>query len=280
MHKKTKMFLRLIIGVIIVVSLSCSKKFPLRKNTYALVIGVSKYEDPSIPALEYAERDAKAISNLFKANGIEHIYTLTGRDATYSNIRTKLYELQNITDKESSVYIFFSFHGSPILSKDKQKIIPYLLPYDAKKTNIISLKVGAISISDIKEIIEGMPAKNVIVFINACYSQLPQGAASINVIPIKEITLSNGRFIMTAADSTQLAYEIKRYRHSIFTYRLLEALKGADREADENQDGWIDVNEAFNWVKEKVLEDAISFKNTRQTPTLIGSGNFKITRWK
>ena len=72
-----------------------------------------------------------------------------------------------------------------------------------------------------------------------------------------------GRVILTASDSTQFAWEGNRFFgeavNSLFTHFLIEGIKTG--KADLNFDGWISIDELYDYVYERVIK-----KTPKQTP--------------
>ncbi|MCK4417214.1 MAG: hypothetical protein KAV99_03525 [Candidatus Latescibacteria bacterium] len=64
--------------------------------------------------------------------------------------------------------------------------------------------------------------------------------------------------MVTASKGNENSIELADYGHGLFTYFLLEGLKGeADRrENGGNQDGWVDIDEAYNYAYDKVADKA------------------------
>ncbi|RLA99795.1 MAG: hypothetical protein DRG83_12495 [Deltaproteobacteria bacterium] len=255
-----------------------------RPNTYALVIGINRYENKAIQPLSYAEKDALEFYNtMIEYGGVEHIYLLLGKDATHDNIVTRLAEIENMVNRSKDtcfVYIFFSGHGGCCLS-ETDKRGPYLLPYNVDRTNEIAFQTTSIPISDLKNMISRMKAK-VFIAVNACYSTAPEGVAPFAIGRLPEIS-SNG-VIISAADFDQLAHEYKDYQHSIFAYYLLQALRGETSEQiDKNNNGWVEVDEIFNWISKRVDSDAKKLFRVPQNPQIWPKknyANFKVTKIK
>jgi len=59
------------------------------------------------------------------------------------------------------------------------------------------------------------------------------------------ISSGKGRVIITASGANEVSTEKDDLKHGVFTYFLLEGLKGA---ADFDNDGIITVDEAYNYV--------------------------------
>jgi uncharacterized caspase-like protein len=72
-----------------------------------------------------------------------------------------------------------------------------------------------------------------------------------------------GRVVLTATDATQYAWEkdqiIGESNNSVFTHFLMEGLRSGA--ADLNQDGWITVDELYDYIYRQITGNALN-----QTP--------------
>ena len=60
---------------------------------------------------------------------------------------------------------------------------------------------------------------------------------------------ADGRAILCSCDADEVSWEYQDKGHGVFTYYLMDALKG---NADVNTDGFVTVSEASNYVTENV----------------------------
>src|ERR1019366_9687877 len=103
-------------------------------KTYALIVGVSKYKNPAIPSLQYADKDAEAFCNYLEESGVDSndINLMLNENATFINVMQSLDAICNDKAKKGDkVFFYFSGHGdveSRVITNDG-----YLLPYDAPK---------------------------------------------------------------------------------------------------------------------------------------------------
>jgi hypothetical protein len=133
--------------------------------------------------------------------------------------------------------------------------------------------------------LDRVQAKRMITFLDSCYSaatvNLPSKTRSLQTeIPWKNFT-GAGRVIISASDGKQLSLELEEYQHGVFTYYLLEGLRGgADKKG--NGDFWVDVGEIWDYVKTEVTDAARRVGNP-QTPVFQAdySGEIPLTfLWK
>jgi len=244
---------------------------PIRQNhAYAVIIGVADYADPAIRDLRYTVNDARAIYELlidprygdFKP---ENVKLLLDQEATAKNIKSAIGSwLPKVTPEDATVVIFFAGHGAP---EGKQT---YWLTHDAEPNDLFST---ALSNNDIAEMLSRVKSERVLTFLDCCYSAATINRTIATRAPAVEDPFQRfkgkGRIIITASDGKQESLEDANLQHGIFTYRLVEALKGR---ADKNRDGVVVVLEALEYVQSHVQADA-QFRGYVQQPTF--SGEFK-----
>ena len=167
--------------------------------------------------------------------------------------------------------IYYSGHGAP--EGDET----YWVTYNA---DIDDLYTTALDNNEIADMLSRIRAKRVITLLDSCYS-----AATVNrkdrtrsaptEIPWEKFT-GEGRVTISASDGKQLSLELEEYENGVFTYYLLEGLKGKadgfeeDKVKDELKDGFVDVGEIWDYVKYKVT-DAARVAGNPQTPVFQGS---------
>jgi hypothetical protein len=240
---------------------------------FAVVVGVSEYNDSSIHALRYADDDARAfyqflLSDRAGLGGFDkdNVELLLNDEATYRNIRTALFSFLMKATERDVVVLYFAGHGAadPYRPTDY-----YLLSYD---TEVGSLAGTALPMSDVSEAVHRLRARDVIVITDACHSaavggQMAMRSASPNAINrtfLEQMASSTGGYVtITASEVTQYSQEDARWGggHGAFTYYLLQGLDGA---ADQDQDRIVTLGEAFEYVRDRVQRDT----RNAQVPTV------------
>ncbi len=241
-------------------------------NTYAVIIGIGTFQDTRIPALRYPMNDAQGLYDVLIApeyGGVsaDNVKLLLNEQATSRNIKAAIGKwLKSQTRQDDTVIVFYTGHGAPEGEET------YWVTYDADIDDLYSTALDNNSISDM---LARVDAKRMITFLDSCYS-----AATVNrtnrtrdiqvEIPWENFT-GEGSVVISASNGTQLSLEMEAYEHGVFTYHLLEGLTGqADGMAGEGRDGVIEVEELWNYIRNRVAETAKSQNNT-QTPVLQGS---------
>ncbi len=232
-----------------------------RSNVWGVVIGINDY--PNIRKLKYAVNDAKSFYNLLVDTiriPRENITLLTDREAGLTNLRSTLgTKLKGKAGKEDMVIIYFAGHGATekdSMSPDGDGLEKYILPYDADLKDLYST---ALPMREISHIFRRIRSERLIFIADSCYSGasggrtigLSETRASISEKFLDRIAKGKGRVIMTASSANEVSAEDKKLQHGVFTYYLLEALRG---KADIDKDGLITVDETYRYVSDKVSQ--------------------------
>jgi uncharacterized caspase-like protein len=254
-------------------------------KVWAVIIGINQY--PNVRTLKYAVNDAVGFKKYVKEFlGLpdDHIFFLINQDATKSRIETKLgTQLKRKAGKEDTVIIFYAGHGAvetDPTNPDGDGFEKYLLPYDADLNDLYST---AISMDDVKKIFQRIRSERLIFIADTCYSGAAGGRtmmasktrANLSDRFYERVSKGKGRVVISSCSANEISKEDDRLKHGIFSYFLLEGLKG---EADQNQDGIITVSELFSYISREVPEAS----NQDQHPVRRGEteGELVIGRTK
>ena len=235
-------------------------------NVYAVIIGIAQYEDNRLN-LNYTENDARGLYDLLtdpQYGGVpkENIQLLLNEDATDRKIKRAIGKwLARQTGEDDTVIIYYSGHGAP------EGDDTYWVTYNA---DIDDLYSTALSNNEIADMLSRIRSQRLVTFLDSCYSEATvhrqDKTRSISTeIPLDKF-MGTGRVVISASDGKQLSVELDEFRHGVFTYYLLEGLRG---NADANNDYVIEVEEIWGYVKRRVSETARQAGND-QTPVLQG----------
>jgi hypothetical protein len=245
-------------------------------RAHALVVGVADFQPPVTgagpPALRYPAEDARAMGHLLTqragvtpADLTVLINAQARRDAVYAALR----DLRARVHEDDVVLIYFSGHGSTGLGPGASPHY-YLLPYDVR---LDSLDRTAIRDDAFEELIAQLPARQVVVWLDACHSggvggHRAKGLGShVPAMPASRLFVeaSVGRVVISASPPDQPALEDEGLRHGVFTHFLLE---GASGPADRNGDGQVTVLEMYEHVSRAVRSYTLATHGFEQVPVL------------
>lgn len=135
--------------------------------------------------------------------------------------------------------------------------------------------------NEIQTFFNRLESKQVLFFIDSCYSGEAGGRSFQNPFVRGRHVLSTefldnlageGRLVITACDVNEVSLEANSFGHGLFTYYFMEGLKGG---ADKDEDGLVSVHELYEFVYEKVSQDARRFGGSMH-PIQKGSLKGKI----
>jgi uncharacterized caspase-like protein len=248
---------------------------PVDPDAFAVVIGVEKYRQDGIPAVDFAARDAQTMyAYLTGAMGYDpkNVVLLTDEHATRTDLEKNLKWLSNRVTAKSRVFVYYAGHGSP----NPETGEGYLMPYEADPSY---LDETAFPIAKLYASLGKLPTKDVTVVLDACFSG--QGRRSLiakGTRPLVSVVQSKAEpntVVLAAAGSNQVSASFPEARHGLLTYYLLAGLGG---QADANHDGKITAEELIAYVRPAV-ERAAKLQNVEQTPSLMSSSEAVQQPW-
>ena len=138
------------------------------RQSWAVVVGVNRFRDPGIPTLQYAVNDARAIAQALEPLGFprQHINLLLDAQATKSEVERLLRSVMHrTTGAEDRLLIFFATHRTNYALPGGGEE-GYLLLHDSDPTDV---GFTAFSMRDLKQMGQRIPAKHILVTVDACY---------------------------------------------------------------------------------------------------------------
>ena len=258
---------------------------PSRRNVWAVVIGINDY--PQLPKLKYAVNDAKAFQRLLVEKNLvptENITLLLNEQATLRKLRSALGTgLKGAAGSDDMVIIFYAGHGATerdAMSMDGDGLEKYILAYDSDPSDLFST---ALPMRDLALIFNRIRSERLIFIADACYSGASGGRtvsltglrANIADTFLDRISAGRGKVIITASAANEVSVERDELQHGVFTYYLLEGLKGA---ADTDGDGLVTVDEVYRYVSDRVPKATHQEQHPVKKGTVEGSLVLSIIR--
>jgi len=226
-----------------------------RGQIWAVVIGISQYK--TVRPLKYADKDALAFGDYLSKNlGItpDHMTLLLNENATLMNLKRSLgTELKRNAGPKDTVIIYYAGHGAPepdASSPDGDGLEKYLIPYDADAQDLYTT---GLPMREVETIFHRLSAERVIFITDSCYSGATAGRtfssaghrANLSDGFLNRLSKGKGRVVLTASRAGEVSEERDDLGHGVFTYYLLEGLKG---KADVDGDNFVTVDEAYSYL--------------------------------
>lgn len=220
----------------------------------ALIIGVSDYNQ--MKKLAFSDDDAQRIFDFLQSEAggsvpSSQIILMKDQQATHKNVMGAANQLFSKASPEDLILFYFSGHGLP----------GAFLPVDSDGV------LHRINHQEIKTILLYSPAKFKLVFADACYSGSFRSVAENESFsrPLYELLAesSGGLGLLLSSKTEEFSHEFDGIKSGVFSHFLIRGLTG---EAEKNKDGFVSVNELFDYVFEQVRW----FTENKQSPVLYG----------
>lgn len=239
-------------------------------STLALVIANENYQHaPKVQsALHDGERFAQYCNETL---GIPKTNITLLKDATYGNMMGAMEHIKNTVKSfggEAEVIVYYAGHGMP----DEKSSDAYLMPADAIPTIIATNYKLETFYTDLG----GSNAKNVMVFLDACFSGTDRSGAAISKgravgYKPREASPHGNMFVLTATSGQETALPYTDKNHGLFTYYLLKKL--------QDSKGDVTLQQLAEYVSTSVSQQSNLINKKPQNPTVSTSGTM-VKDWK
>ena len=234
------------------------------KDKWAVVVGISEFADKKIN-LRYPAKDATDFYNFLVSDGgfkKDHVRLLVNEKATRSNILSTIGDrwLPRLAHPDDLVVVYISSHGSP--ADLDVGGVNYVVAHD---TDTESLYATGLPLQDLMRIIKArVHCDRVVMILDACHS----GAASAESkglvraanVDASAVVAGTGQLVIASSQPSKVSWEKKNYQNSVFTRRLIDALK--------QNGGRTPLGAAFQNMKDNVENEVLRDRGQMQTPEL------------
>jgi TPR repeat protein len=230
----------------------------------ALLVGVASYPSRSgIGSLKYPADDV----DLLRVELEKQAYTvvvLKDSEATREAIRNSLRDVARVMRGSGTFVFYFSGHGWAPLRRN------ILATFDAGAAN---LEGSGLPVDEVLELMEASGAQRRILWLDACRNEPGKSAPGTRVF--SELAKAQGTRILFSTRAGSISYERDDLRHGVFSYFLVEALRGAAA----REDGLITFGDVAGYVTIRV-EDFGLKNGSLQSPYEAGEarGDFLLAR--
>ncbi|SCX81582.1 Caspase domain-containing protein [Paenibacillus polysaccharolyticus] len=206
------------------------------ENTYAVIIAVEEYQF-GIKKVEYATNDAKAFKfwlNEYLGVPDDNIKLWINTDVTKTRLEHELkYEIQMLQEDDRFIF-YYAGHGFFDNGQNK---------FTAWDTHPENLKETSVSLNKVlMEPLRNSPCNKSLLFVDSCSSFIEGLDLGRDFIAgmrhdefIEFIRSSNYRAAFFSCSRGEKSYGSLNLKHGIWTYHLLQALKGEVDEAIDRQ---------------------------------------------
>jgi hypothetical protein len=233
----------------------------------ALIVANDQYEHEGLRHLLSPGADADALGRVLSDPQIGGFEVRVVRNEPAHVIGTYIEDLFSDSRPDDVLLLHFSCHG---LKSESGELF-----FAARNTRPNRLGSTAVSADFVQRCMRASRSRSVVLLLDCCYGgAFSQGvtvraSGDANVFdsfPGGKLGGGRGRAVITASSSMEYAFEGDRLadetirRPSVFTTALVDGM--ATGEADRDEDGWISLNELYDYVFDRVRE-----MNPNQTPS-------------
>jgi hypothetical protein len=238
-------------------------------KVWALAVGVSTYDMPSILTLKYPHSDAFRMYAFWKSPeggslDDKHSQVLVNDQATKQGILDSMRQMYMQAGENDLVTFFYSGHGL------KGAFLP--ADYDGSNVRLFH--------SEVNDLMSACPAKYKLVIADACNSGSYLASKSVNNDVFRSSQqdvqdaffrelnrASPGTAFILSSQADEESLEVSTLHQSIFSFFVVKGMKG---EANVNDDEVVTIKELFDYVYREVTAYALSLGKI-QTPVLKGT---------
>jgi hypothetical protein len=233
----------------------------------ALIVACGEYEHDGLRRLPASAADADALRRVLGDARIGGFDVQIVRDQPAHVVKAQIEDLLADARPDDVVVLHFSGHGLKNEAGDL-----FFAAHDTKPNRLASTAVSA---DFVERGMRSSRSRRIVLLLDCCYGGAfgrgvrARAAGSANVLdsfhgagPAE----GRGRAVITASNAMEYAFEGDQLsddhsqRPSVFTTALVEGL--ATGEADRDEDGWVSLNELYDYVFDRVRE-----QSPHQTPS-------------
>lgn len=220
----------------------------------ALLIGVSNYE-PGLEGLPAAVNDVNAMQQVLinpEMGDFADADVIVLPNPSRQEMEDAIYKLFANRQKDDLVLLYFSGHGvvdeggefyfaSRFTRKDQGRLVP----------------PTAVAARSVRDWMEQSRSQRKVIILDSCFSGAfargvkAKDSGSLNP---EQFLGGKGTAILTASTSTQYALTQEGFDLSVYTHYLVEGIRTGG--ADQDDDGWIAIEELHAYASSKVKEAA------------------------
>jgi uncharacterized RDD family membrane protein YckC len=241
----------------------------------ALIVASDDYTDPGLRRLRAPASDARALADVLRDPAIGGFEVRTLLNAPAHEVNLAVEEFFADRRADDLLLVHFSCHGV----KDEAGE----LYFATSNTLLRRLGATAVAAEFVNRRMSRSRSRRVVLLLDCCYAgafERGMTARAGSGVGIEEQFGGRGRAVITASSAMEYAFEgdeladTRELAPSVFTSALVQGLETGD--ADRDQDGFVALDELYDYVFDKVRE-----ATPNQTPgkwTFAVQGDLYIAR--
>ncbi|MBW4657861.1 MAG: caspase family protein [Drouetiella hepatica Uher 2000/2452] len=237
-----------------------------KAKMWILLVGVNQYQDEHFPALDYSAIDCQQLGAALNEATREFprkqviVHHDFAAFPTFAAVYSSLKQITSAAQPQDTVLFYFSGHG--VIEQTTQQAVLCL-----SDTQNDSLLTTGLKMQELLQLLEGCAARHQLLWLDACHSGslVLRGARGMDeptAIGSFEPTVqlvkvlrtraaqSRGFYALLSCDEGQRSWEFPELGHGVFTYYLIQGLRGDAADAQ----GVIEADALYRYVYRQTVE--------------------------
>ncbi len=224
---------------------------------FALLVGVSEYQQQGIENLPNSVNDVGAVQEMLEASqfgAFDEVDCL--KNPTKGELERAVNYLFANRQSDDLVLFYFSGHGL----RDRAFDLHFGLSATELDEKKVVRSFSAYRASEMHREMNSSRSERQVIILDCCFSGAFTKGLNVkgdkaNLLDIKPDELGGkGRAILTSSASTKYSFVRENSELSIYTHYLVDGIRSGA--ADRDNDGWIGVDELFEYTQEKVTQES------------------------
>lgn len=234
------------------------------QNTFAIIIANENYSSHLSSKVDYAIHDGEIMAEYCrKVLGIPEDRIKYFPDASYLKMRNAIRDMKELSALKPgklNVIFYYAGHGMP----DQIGENSYIMPIDSDGRDPETM----FSLEKLYADFDNMKARNVTVFLDACFSGQGRDAKTVYSARFvardaADVVAKGNTVVFSAGTGLQVSNPYKEKGHGFFTYFLLKAL--------QESKGRISLSDLHKELETNVAFEVRNKLGAQQTPTVKAS---------
>ena len=229
------------------------------KEIKVAVLVAPSYRNSGLNSLRFTLADEVELKGELERQGYK-VWLISNTEASADNIRKVLQDSKQLLDGTTQATLLFGFSGHGFTKNGKNYLMTYGVPLD-------QVEQQALPLDEVENLMKASGARRSVVLVDACRND-PEAKSSDEPRTFAQFREAEGFSVLLSTRPGGFSFEDPEVGHGIFTYYVLEGLRGKAA----GKDGYVTFYDLEKYVESAVLTHAMK-KDRVQKPFAVGERN-------
>ncbi|WP_446743011.1 caspase family protein [Silvibacterium acidisoli] len=222
-----------------------SQQVSFEAETKEAILVAPNYRNSGLASLRFTYNDAAELKTELERQGYR-VHLVPSTEATADGVRKALANEKTYLGDTTQGTLIFAFMGHGFEDKNEKN---FLMTYGSDPDN---MDTEALPLDEVQDLMKQSGARRNVIFIDACRASNSSTRDTDKPRSMASFKASEGMTILLATKPGSYSFEDPELSHGIFTYYLLEGLRGKAVGAD----GYITFGDLSKYVSDNVRDYA------------------------